>query len=79
MPSKKSAVEFAELDADNDDELVVEDEIVVAQDLKTARIKGTWVMHWGLDTYNFEDGKRYRIPVDLYNFLKQRSCIYDTL
>lgn len=79
MPSKKNVIEFAEEFDDNEDEAVLAEETVVTQDLKSARVKGTWTMFWGSDHYNFEDGKRYRIPLDLYNYLKSRSCIYDTL
>ena len=45
----------------------------------SARVKGTWVMTWGTERFDFEDGKRYRIPKDLFNYLKARSCIYDTM
>jgi hypothetical protein len=81
MPTnKKNIIEFAETDVDDDtDEVVLSEETVVTQDLKTARIKGTWTMFWGTDRYQFEDGKRYRIPVDLFQYLKARSCIYDTM
>lgn len=79
MPSKKNVIEFAEEFEDNEDEVVLAEETVVTQDLKTARVKGTWTMFWGGDRYDFEDGKRYRIPVDLYQYLKMRSCIYDTM
>ena len=78
MPTKKNTIEFAEAELE-DDEVVLEEETVVTHDLKTARIKGTWMMYWGQDRYDFVDGKRYRIPEDLYQYLKARSCIYDTL
>lgn len=77
MPTKKN-IEFAEAEMEDDD-VVLEEETVVAHDLKSARIKGTWTMFWGQDRYDFVDGKRYRIPTDLYQYLKVRSCIYDTL
>lgn len=47
--------------------------------LKKARIKGTWVMYWGRDSYNFEDGKSFNIPADLFEYLKAHGNIYDTL
>ena len=53
--------------------------VVVKDDLRTARVKGTWTMYWGLETFEFETGKRYRIPADLYEYLKAAECIYDTL
>jgi hypothetical protein len=78
MALKKQNVEFAEFedDSDNIEEVA---ESVVTHDLKTARIKGTWTMYWGAEVFEFEDGKRFRIPIDLFNYLKARSCIYDTL
>lgn len=75
MATRRNA-NFAEL---NDDSIEVADEVVVADDLVSARIKGTWTMSWGSAKFNFEDGKRYRIPRDLFQYLKSRSCIYDTL
>lgn len=67
---------FAEVEVTEDTPV---EEIVVQDDLVSARVKGTWVMTWGRDKFDFEDGKRYRIPRDLFNYLKARSCIYDTL
>lgn len=48
-------------------------------DVKRARIKGTWTMYWGGKVFNFEDGKTYNIPVDLFEHLKKYGNIYDTL
>lgn len=50
-----------------------------ADDMVTARVKGTWKMYWGRTTYDFVDGKRYRIPRDLYAYLVRHSNIYDTV
>jgi hypothetical protein len=46
---------------------------------KKARVKGTWLMHWGGAKYNFEDGKTYTIPADLYAYLQAHENIYDTI
>lgn len=46
---------------------------------KKARVKGTWRMHWGTEVFDFEDGKTYTIPVDLYNHLSNHGNIYDTV
>lgn len=46
---------------------------------KKARIKGTWTMHWGSQIFEFEDGKTYTIPADLYAHLQGYGNIYDTL
>ena len=72
----RRTVDFAEV---SDDLVDVSDEVVVADDLVSARIKGTWEMNWGDAVYQFVDGKRFRIPRDLFQYLKSRSCIYDTL
>lgn len=66
-------------DVVDDDEVEEVQESVVTDDLRTARVKGTWTMYWGRNRYDFEDGKRYKIPLDLYNYLKSRANIYDTL
>jgi hypothetical protein len=52
---------------------------VVSSDMISARVKGTWVMFWGTQSFNFEDGVRYSIPQDLYNYLRKSGNIYDTL
>lgn len=70
---------FAEVETMEDDLDTVRDEIIVKDDLVSARVKGTWIMTWGSDKYDFQDGKRYRIPRELFQYLKARSCIYDTL
>lgn len=66
-----------------DDQTVVVDEPVVVltknSDLISARVKGTWKMFWGRDSYSFVDGKRYQLPRDLFNYLKKSGNIYDTL
>lgn len=79
----KNTQKFAS--ADDGDEVaipeaqVVETETVVNDNLVTARVKGTWTFHWGLSVYNFVDGNRYRLPRDLFNYLKSYGNIYDTL
>lgn len=45
----------------------------------TARVKGSWTMFWGSQRYEFVDGKRYKLPRDLYEYLRSHSNIYDTL
>ena len=65
------------------EETIVEEEPTVvapgAPATKKARIKGTWLMYWGGASYNFEDGKTFTIPTDLYNYLQSHGNIYDTL
>jgi hypothetical protein len=76
MPSNKSSQNFAE----PVEEIIEEEPVVeIKDDLVSARIKGTWIMHWGQQSYNFEDGKRYRLPRDLYAYLRKSGNIYDTL
>lgn len=68
-----------------DDDLVEQEEEVQnfvapgGPSTKKGRVKGTWTMYWGTDVYNFEDGKVYNLPADLYQYLKINSNIYDTL
>ncbi len=76
MVTKKTLTQFAEVE---DDTVVEEEETIVTSELKSARVKGTWNMYWGTQMFPFEDGKRYRLPVDLYEYLKSSGNIYDTL
>jgi hypothetical protein len=86
-PRKKPAAFTAE-QVEDQDEFDSENEVVVAEpvtvmsadsDFVNARIKGTWKMFWGTNSYDFVDGKRYKIPKDLYAYLRKSSNIYDTL
>lgn len=65
------------------EETVVEEAPIVvapgAPAQKKARVKGTWTMFWGGTKYNFENGKTYTIPADLYNYLQAHDNIYDTI
>ena len=36
-------------------------------------------MYWGRTTFDFVDGKRYKLPRDLYDYLVRHSNIYDTV
>lgn len=77
---RKADAQFAEVATDEaDDNLEVTPGIVVNNDYVSARIKGTWKMFWGRLVFDFEDGKRYQIPRDLYMYLKSNGNIYDTL
>jgi len=75
MANRRPASEVEEVDFEDN----LPEEIVVNDDLVSARVKGTWLMTWGPSKFDFVDGKRYRLPRDLYHYLKERSCIYDTL
>lgn len=44
-----------------------------------ARVKGTWDMNWGGVEYPFVDREYFEIPADLFDFLRRRDCIYDTM
>lgn len=89
MASRKDTMAFAEQQDDIDETVEVLEETpkavteskanAQASDFVTARVKGTWKMYWGRSTFDFVDGKRYKLPRDLYNYLVQHSNIYDTL
>lgn len=53
--------------------------VVATEATKSARIKGTWKMYWGAQTFDFVDKQRYTIPADLFEYLKSRDNVYDTL
>lgn len=79
--ARKAQAAFAEVEEDDTmptDVVEVEEQTVV-DDLKTARIKGTFNFMWGQTVYDFVDGKRYRIPADMYDYLRSYGNIYDTM
>lgn len=62
-----------------DEPVLAEEGIAVNDEFKSARVKGTWTMYWGTETYDFVDGKRYRLPALLFSYLRDNGNIYDTL
>ena len=70
-------------------EVLIEDEVeapapapqptVVSPTTKNAKIKGTWTMYYGTGKWDFVDGHRYDLPLDLYEYLRKNGNIYDTL
>jgi Holliday junction resolvasome RuvABC endonuclease subunit len=87
MAAKKKPAAFTEVEEvveeeTTPDEVVIEEPVVVVNtdsDIVNARVKGTWVMFWGTSKFDFEDGKRYKLPKDLFNYLRSHGNIYDTL
>lgn len=79
--TRSKTTQFAEAEdtEEGSPEIELNDDVVVTSDLRSARIKGTWTMYWGTERFFFEDGKRYKIPTDLYGYLRDRGNIYDTL
>ena len=75
----KKASQFAEAVETDEAPAVEVQPLEVNSDTIQARVKGTWTMFWGQLVFNFEDGNRYTIPRDLYNYLKNSGNIYDTL
>ena len=88
MASRNKPSAFTAEQVEDQNENNSEDEVVVAEPVTvmsadsnyiTARIKGPWKMFWGNESFDFVDGKRYKIPKDLYAYLLKSSNIYDTL
>jgi hypothetical protein len=52
---------------------------VVQPATKNAKVKGTWTMFYANNKYDFVDGNRYDLPLDLFEYLKNAGNIYDTL
>lgn len=78
--AKKSNVFAEPVEEGSEVENTVEAQpLEVNPDNVSARVKGSWTMFWGQRSYSFEDGARYSIPRDLYNYLKKYGNIYDTL
>lgn len=82
MP-RKTNPSFAELEDDTeiDDDLEYTPVVQVSTEgnFINARVKGTWKMFWGSQSFDFVDGKRYKLPKDLYAYLRTNGNIYDTL
>ena len=53
--------------------------VVVAPTTKNAKVKGTWTMYYGTGRWNFVDGQRYDLPIELFNYLRKNGNIYDTM
>ena len=81
----KTTSKIAEVLIEEEGDAVVEapapkpEPTIVAPTTKNAKIKGTWTMYWGTGRWDFVDGHRYDIPLDLFNYLKKAGNIYDTL
>jgi hypothetical protein len=79
---RKQTPNFAEVSDVEEEAVVIEEPTVItnANDgLVKARVKGTWKMFWGQASYDFEDGKSYKLPSDLFNYLRKNGNIYDTM
>lgn len=53
--------------------------VTVAPTTKSARVKGTWTQYYGRMRFDFVDKQRYDLPLEVYNYLKEHDCIYDTI
>lgn len=82
MP-RKTNPSFAEvegeIEVDDDLQYIPVVEVSNEGNFINARVKGTWKMFWGSQSYDFVDGKRYKLPKDLYGYLRTSGNIYDTL
>lgn len=85
MATSKNTSKIAEVLIE--DEAVVEapapapkpEPTIVAPTTKNAKIKGTWTMYYGNKRWDFVDGQRYDLPMELFSYLKGSGNIYDTL
>ena len=84
--AKKEIKEFVEQDQEQEQSLyaIDRDETEVLDpstkgELVSARVKGSWVMFWSQSSYSFVDGQRYKLPRELFNYLKKSGNIYDTI
>lgn len=82
MAAKKAIKEFVEVEEVLFVSDIPEAEILDAKTLSqtiNAKVKGTWTQYWGTEQFSFVDGQRYKLPRDLFNYLKNSGNIYDTL
>ena len=80
--AKTAVAEFTapeEVEESTSEVVAQETAYVVQPSTKSVRVKGTWTMHFGLDAYDFVDGQRYDLPLDLFEYLKGHGNIYDTM
>lgn len=80
--ARKQTTNFAEVSDVEEDSVVIEEPTIVKNTddgLVKARVKGTWKMFWGHTSYDFEDGKSYKLPSDLFDYLRKNGNIYDTM
>jgi hypothetical protein len=87
MATKKTASKIAEVLIEEEavEEAVAEapapapEPTIVAPTTKNAKVKGTWTMYYAGKRWDFVDGQRYDLTMDLFNYLKGSGNIYDTL
>jgi hypothetical protein len=53
--------------------------VVVTPTHRRARVKGTWTMFYGDQMFDFIDGQTYTLPTELFDYLRTRGNIYDTM
>jgi hypothetical protein len=53
--------------------------IVLQLATKNVKIKGTWTFYYGGEKYDFVDGYRYDLPMEVFEYLKRSGNIYDTM
>lgn len=73
---------FVDTSVDDDDEVIIDEPVTISNtdsNIVTSKVKGTWTMYWGSDKFDFEDGKRYKLPKELFQYLRASGNIYDTL
>lgn len=86
MATRKPATKIAEVLIEEEQDAVEEavpatapEPTIVAPTTKNAKVKGTWRMYYGAQSWDFVDGRRYDLPLDLYEYLRANGNIYDTL
>lgn len=79
--STKPPAEFVVQEDDDQVQIAFDanDVIVVGKATKKARVKGTWHMVYGTFTEDFVDGQVYELPFEVFNYLRARGNIYDTM
>jgi len=81
MATSKNTTKIAEVLIEDEAEAPapVAQPTVVSPTTKNAKIKGTWTMYYGTGKWDFVDGHRYDLPLDLFEYLRKNGNIYDTL
>lgn len=53
--------------------------VIVSPTTRNVRVKGTWTMYYGQQQWDFVDGHRYDLPLDVFDYLRSSGNVYDTL
>lgn len=69
--------QFVVVEQPAEDIVVEAPPVTVGPSTRRVRVRGTWTQQYGLQRYDFVDGKVYDLPIDLADYLKSYNCTYE--